>query len=315
MMFKTSIALAAIAAASQVADAHFTFFRIAHNGQWEAPFRYMRNKTSPYEERFSLPGHGFTTRDYNYATVYPDYPESVRCGRDNIKHALDTEVLDVQAGDALEFAHTRDEPSEWTDATFNCSSGYGACYEGQVGMDYNHWGPLIVHLSKVPEGQDIHTYDGSGEWIKIYTLGLVWRPDGASPVDWVLYNGGRIPGSRYSFRIPRQTPGGQYLIRVAFVDTGLKGSPYLTQYAHLYPSCFQLSVQNDGTAGALPKGVKIPEVMSPDSPGMQMSQGMHDSRKVDEGYVYPGGDLWDGEKLVVDKPDLTPVPCEVESGC
>jgi hypothetical protein len=28
---------------------------------------------------------------------------------------------------------------------------------------------------------------------------------------------------------------------------------------------------------------------------------------VDPGYVYPGGDLWTGEALVVDQPDLTPV--------
>lgn len=28
---------------------------------------------------------------------------------------------------------------------------------------------------------------------------------------------------------------------------------------------------------------------------------------LDEDYVYPGGDLWTGEKMVVDRPDLTPV--------
>jgi hypothetical protein len=29
--------------------------------------------------------------------------------------------------------------------------------------------------------------------------------------------------------------------------------------------------------------------------------------KVDEDYVYPGGDLWTGDKLVEDRPDLTPI--------
>jgi hypothetical protein len=28
---------------------------------------------------------------------------------------------------------------------------------------------------------------------------------------------------------------------------------------------------------------------------------------VDPDYVYPGGDLWTGEKMVVDRPDLTPI--------
>jgi len=29
--------------------------------------------------------------------------------------------------------------------------------------------------------------------------------------------------------------------------------------------------------------------------------------ELDTDYVYPGGDLWTGEKMVVDRPDLTPV--------
>jgi hypothetical protein len=28
---------------------------------------------------------------------------------------------------------------------------------------------------------------------------------------------------------------------------------------------------------------------------------------VDPDYVYPGGELWTGEEMVVDKPDLTPI--------
>ena len=27
-------------------------------------------------------------------------------------------------------------------------------------------------------------------------------------------------------------------------------------------------------------------------------------QSIDEGYVYPGGPLWDGENLVQDKPDV-----------
>jgi hypothetical protein len=154
MKSRVFIAIAAFAVASQVVSAHctspsiphpplsshppnnppVTFVRIAHNSVWQAPTRYFRNKTVPYEERFSLPGHGFTTREFNYATVYPDYPESVRCGRDNVKHAQDTDVLDVVAGDTLEFAHVRNNPEDWKRGTWECKGGAGACYEGATGF-------------------------------------------------------------------------------------------------------------------------------------------------------------------------------------
>jgi hypothetical protein len=66
--------------------------------------------------------------------VSPDYPESVRCGRDNVKHALDTDVLDLVAGDTLEFAHVRSDPEEWSDKTWECEGGAGACYDGRTGF-------------------------------------------------------------------------------------------------------------------------------------------------------------------------------------
>jgi hypothetical protein len=47
----------------------------------------------------------------------------------------------------------------------------------------------MAHLSKVPEGQDVHEYDGSGKWTKIYTMGAtlvtdVDREDISSPYFW-----------------------------------------------------------------------------------------------------------------------------------
>jgi len=46
----------------------------------------------------------------------------------------------------------------------------------------------VVHLSKTPEGQDVRQYDGSGEWVKIYTLGLEIRPEREGPVYWLPIN-------------------------------------------------------------------------------------------------------------------------------
>jgi hypothetical protein len=51
----------------------------------------------------------------------------------------------------------------------------------------------MMHLSKVPMGKDVHTYDGSGEWVKIYTLGLEIRKELSYPVFWLPENGGQLP--------------------------------------------------------------------------------------------------------------------------
>lgn len=34
-----------------------------------------------------------------------------------------------------------------------------------------HGGPVQAYLSPIPSSTDITKYDGSGEWVKIYTLG------------------------------------------------------------------------------------------------------------------------------------------------
>lgn len=44
-------------------------------------------------------------------------------------HASETEVLTVRAGDTIEIAHQRYEPSEWFDGMFdNCPDGHGTCH-------------------------------------------------------------------------------------------------------------------------------------------------------------------------------------------
>jgi len=35
---------------------------------------------------------------------------------------------------------------------------------------------------------------------------------------------------------------------------------------------------------------------------MEISYEMYKYEKIDEDYEYPGGPLWDGEKLIIDKP-------------
>lgn len=67
-------------------------------------------------------------REYNWPTYYLDFPDSIRCGRGNMDHANATEILTVRAGDEIEIAHQRSDPSTWTDDMFyECDDDRGTC--------------------------------------------------------------------------------------------------------------------------------------------------------------------------------------------
>ncbi|KAF2280138.1 uncharacterized protein EI97DRAFT_429896 [Westerdykella ornata] len=295
------LTFAALAAVLQIVNGHFTFVRLKADGEWKEPLQYIRNKTSPYDE-WKYVDSNFLYRYYNWPTYYVDRPESVRCGRGNMDHANATEVLKVRAGDTIEIAQHRGDPSEWTEDDFkNCPDNRGTCYHKEGwNMDFNHPGPLVVHLSKVPEGQDIHTYDGTGDWVKIHSRGLANTKD--RPLNWELY---RADPPHLEFKIPPQTPAGKYLMRMDVVWSGLTnqyikiGEP--GSLAQMYPSCAHLDIQSDSRA-PFPAGVKIPDIFAPEAPGMVTSSEMANRLQLDANYTYPGGPLWDGEKFIEDKP-------------
>ncbi|KAI0406777.1 glycoside hydrolase [Xylaria palmicola] len=255
-----------------------------------------RNKTAPYDDVAITVDFPWTLRLYNDPTWPIDRPESVRCGRDHMIHAPSTEVLKVGAGDTITFAHHLWDPVDWRSAQFvDCPQGRGTCDDEGYTMSLYHDGPVVAHLSKVPEGQDVQTYDGSGEWVKIYSLGVRTRGEGdfsGTPWIWAPRNDGKLP-PKFQFAVPPQTPAGQY--RAVMKDNN-------TLYTQMYPSCAQIQIESDVVGNMLPKGIRIPEDMSPNSPGMMATEDMRYGRAIDEGYIYPGGLLWDGEKLVVDEP-------------
>ncbi|CAG9988149.1 unnamed protein product [Clonostachys byssicola] len=288
---------------ASLAQAHFTFVRLAHNGEWQAPTQFIRNKTEPFEER-STPNTNNNERLYNFPTFVSDYPESVRCGRDNMAHAANTEVLRVKAGDTIEIAHTRISPSDWADNQwYDCPNGRGSCDPNDPDwtMDFNHPGPLLAHLSKAPDGTDVREYDGSGEWVKIYSLGFDMNEDGS--IHWLAYNYEKLP-ARFIFDIPKQTPAGEYLLRLDLIWPGLWEPPiYVSDTPQIYATCAQILVESDAT-GPLPEGIEIPADLNTTTPGMRTSLSMYRGESMDDGYTYPGGLLWTGEELVEDKPIL-----------
>lgn len=88
---------------------------------------HTSNKTTPFQEPYT-PNTNYNTRLYNDPTYATDILESTRCGRDNMVHAVNTETITIHAGDVIEFAHQRYEPSAWTDAMwYNCTDSRGSC--------------------------------------------------------------------------------------------------------------------------------------------------------------------------------------------
>lgn len=309
-MIRPSLAVAFAVMLSSV-HSHYVFVRLSVNGKWHAPLQYIRNHTHGYWEESTPGGYSNRPRDYTWWIAPSDRPESMRCGRDNMAWANQTEILSVNAGDRFEFASTTMDPYLWTDAQFNnCPDGRGMCNDPEE-YTYFHPGPVVAHISKVPDGQSAQTYDGTGEWTKIYTLGLEFRKNNGKPVHWLPrgspdeYIIGTIPG-RIIFNLPKETPKGQYLLRVASVWHASKWTyegVTSRSEGQLFHSCAHIQVESD-TDGALPKGVLIPEIFQYDQPGMVVSGEMGGSLVVDEDYTYPGGQLWNGRELVDDKPSL-----------
>jgi hypothetical protein len=303
---RCAVFVSTLLAALPVAHGHFSFVRLALNGEWQAPTRFIRNKTEPFYDTYA-PGQGDTSNyyRYNFPTYIVNFPNSMRCGRDNMAHAAGTETLKVSTKDTLEFVSVADYPPwgpnyvQWD----NCPGGRGLCAPADAESDYAvkiaHEGPTTVHLSRVPDGMDIGEYDGSGEWIKVKTFGLILLPDRPEkPVQWHGNNDNGTP-KRFIFKLPEETPPGKYLMRM---DTNWPRGNYpgSVEDVQYFPTCAQIEVGSEAT-GELPKGFRIPEDVR-DLGGMMWTNAMANSKTVDKDYVYALGPLWTGKELIEDKP-------------
>lgn len=190
--------------------------------------------------------------------------------------AQDTEILKVKAGDTIEFLSFPFSPVNWSnykevpDVQWNnCPGGRGGCSVKRPNLfSLTHEGPVVVHLSSPSTGHDVRTYDGSGEWVKIHTTGLEIRQDRERPVFWLPLND-NLGSPRFSFTLPKQTPAGQYLLRVDQIWPGVyeSGEHGLIQIEpQLYPACAQIKVES-AIIGKLSIGIKMPEDLSKTSAG------------------------------------------------
>lgn len=94
-------------------------------------------------------------------------------------------------------------------------------------------------------------------------------------------------------QIPPKTPPGDYLLRFESLYPR-NGYPKPGDIrAHIYPACAHVRIRGPGGA-VLPEGVRFPEALPWDHPGLNVSWEMEYNHKLDKTFVFPGGEVWDG---------------------
>ncbi|KAI3547895.1 cellulose-growth-specific protein [Colletotrichum filicis] len=155
----------------------------------------------------------------------------LRCRTGSMEHAATTGVYKVKAGDEV---------------------GFGLNFGGTI----QHPGPMQAYLSKAPG--DVREYDGSGDWFKIYELGP--KSFSSEGIEWGVTNVGN-----FTFKLPEETPAGQYLMRIEHI--GVHGAGDFGG-AEFYFNCARIEVESDSTAVPGPS-VKIPGLYDGHEPGIE----------------------------------------------
>lgn len=138
-----------------------------------------------------------------------------------------------------------------------------------------HPGPGFVYMSKAPGS--VNSYDGSGDWFKVYESGLC----GSNPTvdnNWCTWQKDRI-----EFTIPARIPPGEYLVRVEHIAI----HEMHVQKGQFYMECAQLKIEGPGggTPGPL---VKIPGLYKTNDPGLVYNKWTSNPAK----YIMPGPSVW-----------------------
>lgn len=113
--------------------------------------------------------------------------DDFRCNSGSFANAGRTKVYKVNPGDELGF-------QLWYFATMK------------------HPGPLTIHMSRAPG--DVRLYRGEGDWFKVHQMIICRQPSNGylQDTDWCTWD-----RSTVGFRLPKNTPPGQYLVRVEHI--------------------------------------------------------------------------------------------------
>lgn len=147
-----------------------------------------------------------------------------------------------------------------TGAASTTSVAAGGSVSFKVTPNIFHQGPLQFYMAKVPSGKTAANWDGSGNvWFKIYT-------EKANVANGAL-TWGSMNAASASVTIPKNTPSGEYLLRVEHIALH---SASTINGAQIYISCAQIKVTGggSGTPGSL---VAFPGAYTAGEKGLQVN--------------------------------------------
>ncbi|KAH7346446.1 glycosyl hydrolase family 61-domain-containing protein [Rhexocercosporidium sp. MPI-PUGE-AT-0058] len=257
---KFSVIVLAIA---EVASAHYSWNTNIIKGVTTPPNKYIRGttrKTAYNPVKFSS-NPAADIRDGSFV----DGPD-IRCNQGAFTNAGKTEIMTVSAGEEIRF-----------------KLAYGATM--------GHPGPGCLYASRAPN-DDVKSYDGSGEWFKFFEEGICNKGGDLTNKAWCTWDRDWIAGI-----IPKETPSGEYLIRVEHI--GVHRS-HVNQPEH-YPACAQVKVINGGTGTPGPL-VKFPGAYKDTDPYAKFS--IYNGYKE---FPMPGPAVWNGTAGSVPVPAAEPV--------
>ncbi|KAF3004261.1 hypothetical protein E8E13_008141 [Curvularia kusanoi] len=170
------------------------------------------------------------------------------------------------------------ELSPGSGASSTTSVAAGSSVTFKVAPNLFHPGPLQFYMAKVPSGKTAANWDGSGNvWFKIYAEPATFAN---GQLSWKSLN-----AATASVTIPKNTPSGDYLLRVEHI--ALHSASQING-AQLYISCAQISVTGGGSGSPSPL-VALPGAYKAGEPGLQVNIYGGTSR-----YTPPGPAVWSG---------------------
>lgn len=205
--------------------------------------------------------------DGNYTGTY----EYVRKNTNNNSPLTDPTSTDFRC-------NTGAQDSAASTKTYTVAAGSTVGMGVGFGGSVIHPGPLLVYLSKAPEGTTAAAYDGSGDWFKIHELGT--SVINSTGMFWETTN-----QANFTWTLPADTPPGDYLMRTEHIALHQAESVGGAQF---YMECAQLSVTG-GSASASPSPTaKIPGMYTGTEAGIEINI----YYPIPQSYDFPGPALW-----------------------
>ncbi|KAF2681352.1 lytic polysaccharide monooxygenase [Lentithecium fluviatile CBS 122367] len=170
----------------------------------------------------------------------------------------------------------------YTSGTKSASSTTSVAAGGSVSFKASpnifHQGPLQFYMAKVPAGKTAKDWDGSGQvWFKIYAEKASVS---GGQLSWASLNQGTV-----SVTIPRNTPSGDYLLRIEHIALHQASQ---VNGAQFYISCAQITVTGGGSGSPGPL-VSFPGAYKNTDPGIKVN-----IYSGATSYTPPGPAVWSG---------------------